>query len=77
MKRRVVITGYGMITSLGRDTEETFDRASRGMSGIDYIRAFDTRNLPCRIGGQVNDAWLEGRVTGPNGFISSHRGVSG
>ncbi len=60
MKRRVVITGYGMITSLGRDTEETFDHASRGMSGIDFIRAFDTRNLPCRIGGQVNDAWLEG-----------------
>jgi 3-oxoacyl-[acyl-carrier-protein] synthase II len=60
MQHRVVITGYGMITSLGRDTEETFDHASRGMSGIDFIRAFDTRNLPCRIGGQVNDAWLEG-----------------
>ncbi len=60
-KRRVVVTGYGMITPLGRDTRETFDQASRGMSGIDYIRAFDTRNLPCRIGGQVNDTWLEER----------------
>jgi len=60
-KRRVVVTGYGMITPLGRDTRETFEQASRGMSGIDYIRAFDTRNLPCRIGGQVNDAWLEER----------------
>ena len=59
-KRRVVITGYGMITPLGKDTGETFDHASRGMSGIDYIRTFDTQNLPCRIGGQVDDAWLEG-----------------
>ena len=58
MNRRVVVTGYGMITPLGRDTEETFDRASRGQSGIDFIRSFDTRNLPCRIGGQVDDAWL-------------------
>jgi 3-oxoacyl-[acyl-carrier-protein] synthase II len=60
MKRRVVVTGYGMITPLGRDTEETFDRASRGQSGIDFIHSFDTRNLPCRIGGQVDDAWLGG-----------------
>ena len=59
-KRRVVITGCGMITALGRNTQETFDCASRGMSGIDYITAFDTTHLPCRIGGQVKDAWLEG-----------------
>ena len=59
-KRRVVITGCGMITALGKNTQETFDCASRGMSGIDYITAFDTTHLPCRIGGQVKDAWLEG-----------------
>lgn len=59
-KRRVVITGYGMITPLGRNTEETFTHASRGMSGIDVITSFDTSGLPCRIGGQVKDLWLEG-----------------
>ena len=58
-KRRVVITGCGMITALGKNTQETFDCASRGMSGIDYITAFDTTHLPCRIGGQVKDTWLE------------------
>jgi 3-oxoacyl-[acyl-carrier-protein] synthase II len=58
-KRRVVITGYGMITPLGKNTEETFNHASRGMSGIDYIKSFDARNLPCRIAGQVDDRWLE------------------
>jgi 3-oxoacyl-[acyl-carrier-protein] synthase II len=76
MKRRVVITGYGMITSLGRDTKETFDHASRGLSGIDYIRAFDTRNLPCRIGGQVNDTWLEGMSDRAERFFKfSSRGL--
>ena len=58
-KRRVVITGYGMITPLGRNAEETFERASRGESGIGYISTFDTTHLPCRIAGQVKEAWLE------------------
>ena len=58
-RRRVVITGYGMITSLGKDAEETFENASQGKSGIDYLTAFDTTHLPCRIGGQVKEEWLE------------------
>ena len=57
-RRRVVVTGYGMITPLGPDAETTFGRAAQGHSGIDWITAFDTRGLPCRIGGQVDDRWL-------------------
>jgi len=60
LRRRVVITGYGMVTPLGRNTEETFQRASQGESGIDTIRSFDTQGLPCRIGGEVDDSWLDG-----------------
>ncbi len=59
-KRKVVITGYGMITPLGKNSKETFENASKGISGIDYITSFDTRGLPCQIGGQVQDSWLEG-----------------
>jgi len=59
-KRRVVITGAGLVTPLGRNCGETFDKAAQGCSGIDYITAFDTAGLPCRIGGQVDDSWLEG-----------------
>lgn len=55
-----MITGYGMVTPLGKNSEETFEKASRGVSGIDYITAFDTRSLPCQVGGQVKDAWLDG-----------------
>ena len=58
-KRRVVITGYGMITPLGRNTCETFEKARNGLSGIDQISAFDTRGLPCRVGGEVKDQWLD------------------
>ncbi|RMG05444.1 MAG: beta-ketoacyl-[acyl-carrier-protein] synthase family protein [Nitrospirae bacterium] len=57
-RRRVVITGYGMITPLGRNAEETFERAKRGESGIDYIKSFDTTDLPCQVGGEVKDEWL-------------------
>jgi 3-oxoacyl-[acyl-carrier-protein] synthase II len=75
-KRRVVITGCGMITALGKNTQETFDCASRGMSGIDYITAFDTTHLPCRIGGQVKDAWLEGEEARAERFYKfSSRGL--
>jgi 3-oxoacyl-[acyl-carrier-protein] synthase II len=58
LKRRVVITGYGMVTPLGKDSARTFENASRGQSGIDTISSFDTSELPCRIGGEVPDAWL-------------------
>jgi 3-oxoacyl-[acyl-carrier-protein] synthase II len=57
-KRRVMITGYGMITPLGKNTDETFENASQGKSGIDYITSFDTRNLPCQIGGEIDNTWL-------------------
>ncbi len=58
-RRRVVVTGYGMITCLGGDTDETFANALQGKSGIDYLRSFDTRELPCRIGGEVEESHLE------------------
>ena len=48
-----------MITPLGRNTRETFERASQSCSGIDYIRRFDTRGLPVRIGGEVSDQWIQ------------------
>jgi 3-oxoacyl-[acyl-carrier-protein] synthase II len=57
-QRRVVITGYGMITPLGKNTDETFDKACTGTSGIDYITSFDTRGLPCQIGGEIRNSWI-------------------
>ncbi len=54
----MVVTGYGMITPIGKDSRETFENARSGVSGIDFLSSFETEGLPCRIGGQVNDSWL-------------------
>lgn len=54
----MVITGYGMVSPLGMNSAETFEGASQGRSGIDYLKNFDTTGLPCQIGGEVDDAQL-------------------
>lgn len=59
-RQRVVITGYGMITPSGKDTEDTFDKCRNGLSGIDYIKSFNTDGLPCNIGGEVDNEWIDG-----------------
>ncbi|MEO5356143.1 MAG: beta-ketoacyl-[acyl-carrier-protein] synthase family protein [Nitrospirae bacterium YQR-1] len=55
--RRVVVTGYGMVTPLGVNADETFERARKGSSGIREITNFDTRGLPCKVGGEVDASW--------------------
>jgi len=57
-RKRVVVTGYGMITPIGKNSQETFENAKNGVSGIDFLSSFETQGLPCRIGGQVDDSWL-------------------
>ncbi|MBI4683323.1 MAG: beta-ketoacyl-[acyl-carrier-protein] synthase family protein [Nitrospirae bacterium] len=59
IKRRVVVTGYGMVTCSGKNTEETFENCSKGLSGIDYIKSFDTTGLPCQIAGEVDNNWID------------------
>ncbi len=51
--RRVVITGLGAITPLGLSVAETWDGLLAGRSGIDQVRAFDTRDLRTTFAGQV------------------------
>jgi len=58
VRKRVVVTGCGAITPIGKSCRETFENARNGVSGIAYLRSFETEGLPCRIGGQVDDAWL-------------------
>jgi 3-oxoacyl-[acyl-carrier-protein] synthase II len=75
--KRVVVTGCGMITPIGKDSRETFGNAQNGVSGIDFLRSFETEGLPCRIGGQVDDAWLKAApARGPHGIEKcSSRGL--
>ncbi len=57
-RRRVVVTGWGMVTPLGKNAEETFLNAMEGKSGVDRLTSFDPTGLPCTIGGEVKDRWL-------------------
>ncbi len=54
-KKRVVVTGMGVVTSLGNDVETFFGNLLAGKSGIDRVTAFDTSDFPCRIGAEVRD----------------------
>ncbi len=53
--KRVVVTGLGVVTSLGRDIETFFGNLLAGKSGIDTVTAFDTADFPCKIGAEVRD----------------------
>ena len=54
-EKRVVITGIGMVTSLGNTAEETWERLNNGETGIDYIKVFDTTEMPVKIGAEVKN----------------------
>jgi 3-oxoacyl-[acyl-carrier-protein] synthase II len=55
MKRRVVVTGLGVVTSLSQQVDDLFDRLLRGESGIHYLRVFDASGYKVPFGGDVYD----------------------
>ena len=61
MKRRVVITGVGLVTPLGIGRDHVWSRLIEGASGAGPITTFEASDLPCRIG------CLVPRVDGRNG----------
>ncbi|HVP36352.1 MAG TPA: beta-ketoacyl-ACP synthase II [Terriglobales bacterium] len=53
MKRRVVITGIGIISPVGNSVEEFWEALKSGKSGIGKITRFDTSNFTTRIAAEV------------------------
>ena len=53
MTRRVVVTGMGIACPLGLGVEHVWRRLINSDSGIGAIQAFDTKDLPCKVAGQV------------------------
>jgi 3-oxoacyl-[acyl-carrier-protein] synthase II len=52
-KRRVVVTGLGMVTPLGTTVTDSWSAALEGRSGIGPITRFDASGFPCTIAGSV------------------------
>ncbi len=54
-KRRVVVTGLGVVSPVGSTVQSAWDAILRGESGIGPVTRFDVSAFPVRIGGQVRD----------------------
>ncbi|WP_079910298.1 beta-ketoacyl-ACP synthase II [Paenibacillus sp. 32352] len=55
MKQRVVITGMGVMTSLGHDLETFWGNLMAGKSGVGMIELFDVSEYPTRIAAEIKD----------------------
>ncbi|MEN8905134.1 MAG: beta-ketoacyl-ACP synthase II [Clostridiales bacterium] len=53
MKKRVVITGLGAITSLGID--DFWESIKKGQNGISYIERIDVSDLPTKVGAEIKN----------------------
>ncbi|MGH7274551.1 MAG: beta-ketoacyl-ACP synthase II [Nitrospiria bacterium] len=53
MKRRVAVTGVGLLTPLGIGVEKTWQALCAGQSGVDRISRFDARDFPVQIAAEV------------------------
>ncbi|MBA3334955.1 MAG: beta-ketoacyl-ACP synthase II [Pyrinomonadaceae bacterium] len=55
MKRRVVVTGLGLITPCGNDVTTTWTSIIRGQSGVGFIEKFDTEKYSVKIAAEVRN----------------------
>ncbi|PYF84753.1 3-oxoacyl-[acyl-carrier-protein] synthase II [Marinomonas alcarazii] len=53
-RRRVVVTGMGMVTPLGNNVKDTWDNILEGKSGVSDITSFDASQFSTRFAAQVN-----------------------
>ena len=52
-RRRVVITGLGIVSPVGNSVEDAWQNVLAGRSGIDRITRFDVSSFPVQIAGEV------------------------
>ena len=62
MSRRVVVTGLGVVSPVGKDVNTFWDSLCSGKSGISRIESFDTTNYPSKIAGEIKDIDFSGVV---------------
>ncbi|KAK1306956.1 hypothetical protein QJS10_CPA10g01175 [Acorus calamus] len=65
-KKRVVVTGMGLVSVFGNDVDAYYERLLSGESGVGPIDRFDASKFPTRFAGQIRDFKSEGYIDGKN-----------
>ena len=55
MTRRVVVTGMSVVTALGLELDEFWEKLCAGKSGVGPLSRFDTSDFKVRFGGEIKD----------------------
>lgn len=55
MTRRVVVTGMSVVTALGLELDEFWEKLCAGKSGVGPLQRFDTSDFKVRFGGEIKD----------------------
>src|SRR5258707_13673615 len=55
LKRRVVVTGLGLVTPVGNSVDVTWSALMQGQSGVDFIKKFDTEKFSVKFAAEVKD----------------------
>lgn len=61
-KKRVVVTGMGVVSAFGTDVDCFYNKLLDGQSGVSLIDRFDTSSLPVKFAGQIRSFTDEGRM---------------
>ncbi|KAF5938524.1 hypothetical protein HYC85_022783 [Camellia sinensis] len=65
-KKRIVITGMGLVSVFGSDIDTFYNKLLEGESGITLIDRFDASSFSVRFAGQIRDFSSEGYIDGKN-----------
>lgn len=55
IRRRVVITGLGVISSAGNNVDTFWENIKNGKCGVDFIKSFDTEGFKVKVAAEVKD----------------------
>lgn len=69
-KRRVVITGMGVLVPNGKNVPDYWEALKNGQSGISHITYYNTENLPIKIAGEIGDISQELKVLEEKGILT-------
>jgi len=55
MKRRVVVTGLGVVSALGTDIDGFWNAIKEGKCGITTVTKFDVSNMPTKVAAEIKE----------------------